>query len=103
MTGLSRRQAMLLAHLLDADGAVVPYAELGDVVGTSGVADDVAIRLYVFRLRQLGLRCVETVAARGCRLTAVPPDWTLETVLAVLDAMRRDAAEPTVLEWRKAS
>jgi hypothetical protein len=87
---LSRRQAMLLAALLDADGAVVPYAVLGDLVGASGAYDNAALRTYVRRLEALDLDCVEVVKGRGLRLTTVPPDWTLETVLVMLDALRRD-------------
>ena len=102
MRTLSRRQAMLLAALLDADGAVVSYAVLGDVVGTLGVNDQFSVRQYVHRLRQRGIRCVEVVDGRGCRLTTIPPDWALEDVLAMLDAMRRAETAPLTI-WRMAS
>lgn len=102
MSHLTRCQASLLAALLDADGALMPYAELGDVVGSLGVNDSVTVRSHVLRIRRQGIACIEVVTGRGCRLTAVPPDWTLETVLAVLDAMRRDGYGRRVL-LRRAS
>jgi hypothetical protein len=100
---LSRRQAALLAALLDADGEMLTYAELGATVGTRGVNDTNAICQYVHRLRALGLACVEVVAGRGLRLVDIPPDWTLESVLAMLDAMRRYGYEQPVLKWSRAA
>src|SRR5688572_18040311 len=102
MSGLSRQQARLLAVLLDADGALVPYAALGDVLGSSGVNDASVCRLYVWRLRAKGVGCVAVVNGLGLRMTQLPPDWTLETVLWALDALRRDDEIP-VLVWRWAS
>src|SRR4051812_16517837 len=96
---LSRRQAALLAALLDADGELLTYAALGDVVGSAGVNDKDVIRRYVQRLRELGLTCIAVVDGVGCRLTDVPPDWTLESVLAMLDAMRRYGHEQPILKW----
>ena len=99
MSDLTRRQAALLAALLDADGDVVPYWELGAVVGSAGVNDAPVIRRYVRRLQDLGVRCVQIVPRRGCRLTEVPPDWTLDAVLAMLDTMRRDGFCQPVWQW----
>lgn len=90
MTHLTRCQAMLLAALLDADGRVVSYAALGEAVGAWSVNEVYVVRQHVNRLRRKGVACIETVPRRGCRLTAVPPDWTLETVLAMVDVLRRD-------------
>jgi len=87
---LSRRQLMLLAALLDADGSVVRYCELGDVVGTSGVDDSEALRAYASRLRLLGVECIETVVGRGFRMTCLPPDWALDEILMALDQMRAE-------------
>lgn len=101
--GSIRRQVALVAALLDADGGLLSYVELGDVVGSAGVNDCKVIRQYVNRLRALGVDCIEVVKGRGCRLTGLPPDWMLEDVLAVLDEMRRDGWGQPVLMWRKAS
>jgi hypothetical protein len=103
MNGLSRRQAALLAALLDADGATVPYPELGDVVGAAGVNVPLVISQYVNRLRRLGVGCVVVVPGVGLRLAGLPPDWALEDVLALLDEMRRDGFEQPVLRWGRAS
>jgi len=102
MSGMTRRQAAMLAALLDADGELLTYAELGAVVGSAGVSDQAVIRRYVQRLRGAGVHCVEVVNGRGCRLTRVPPDWTLESVLALLDEMRRYGFKQPVLMWRVA-
>lgn len=102
MSVLTGRQARLLAGLLEADGAVVSYARLGDAIGSAGVNDNRVVRQYVERLRRLGLNCIEVVPGRGCRLTSLPPDWTLDSVLAVLDAMRRDGLlVRAAMTWRK--
>lgn len=102
MSGLSRRQAALLAALLDADGRVVSYGALGDVVGSSGVNDRATLQQYAFRIRRLGILGIEAVANRGYRLTSIPPDWALETVLTMLDVLRRDEREMPLV-WRRAS
>lgn len=99
MSRLSLPQARILAVLLDADGATVSYAALGAVVGTSGVNEYKAIRSYAERLRERVGPCVEVVPRRGLRLTAVPPDWTLDTVLWVLDDMRRTGQYVPVRYW----
>lgn len=100
---LSRRQAAMLAVLLDADGEMLTYAELGDVVGSAGVNDWDVVRRYVQRLRELGVTCIEVERGIGCRLTGVPPDWTLDVVLAMLDEMRRYGFEQPVLRWWRAA
>lgn len=100
--GSIRRQIALVAALLDADGAVVPYDVLGDVVGANAVNVVPTIRQYVHRLRCRGVE-IQVVRRRGCRLLRVPPDAMLEDVLAVLDAMRRDGWSMPVLMWRRAS
>ena len=95
------RQAAILAMLLDADGAVVSYAELGELIGSSGINDSKVIRQYVTRLRQQGVLGVEVVTGRGCRLRALPPDSMLDDVLTMLDVIRREGyARPVV--WRVA-
>lgn len=102
MNHFTRPQAKLLAVLLDANGAVVPYPVLGDTVESFGVDDKAVIRQYVHRLRALGVDCVEVVRGRGCRLTAVPPDWTLDDVLRELDALREGWAVPALV-WRRSA
>lgn len=99
---ITRQQAALLALLLDADGATVPYADLGDVTGSSGVNDPEVIRQYAQRLRRVGVLCVDVVAGVGCRMVGLPPDEILEDVLTMLDVIRRDGfALPAT--WGKAS
>ena len=103
-TGSSiRRQFSLLAALLDADGALVTYADLGDVVGSGGVNDAAVIRGYAQRLRTLGITGIETVEGRGLRLTKLPPDWALETVLTMLDVLRSEGYLLPALPLRRAS
>lgn len=87
---LSRRQALLLAALLDADGAPVRYRDMGDVVGTSGVDDAEALRSYAARLRMLGVDCIETVPGCGFRMRCLPPDWALADILLMLDVLRAE-------------
>lgn len=85
----TREQWALLALLLDADGAVVPYAVLGDLIGANGVNDSKAIRQYVRRFERRGIRCVAVVPGRGCRMVGLPPDDVLDDVLTMLDVIRR--------------
>jgi DNA-binding winged helix-turn-helix (wHTH) protein len=99
---LSRRQAALLAALLDADGDVVRYCVMGDVVGTNGVDDPEALRAYASRLRRKGVDCFETVPERGFRMTTLPPDWALPDILAMLDVLRAGGYDSPV-EWEMAS
>lgn len=103
MSSLSRRQSMILATLLVADGEVVSYGDLCDVVGTPGWNESEVIRQYAARIRALGIDCVETVTRRWLRLTGVPPDWALPDILGVLDSMRRQGIEIPEHSWRKAS
>lgn len=94
------RQTALVAALLDADGALVPYDVLGDVVGANAVNVVPCVRQYVHRLRERGVE-IQTVRWRGCRLLRIPPDDMLEDVLAVLDLMRRDGWGLPVLVKRR--
>lgn len=98
--GSIRRQTALVAALLDADGAVVSYDILGDVVGANCVNVVPTVRQYVHRLRRRGV-AIQTVTGRGCRLLRIPPDEMLEDVLAVLDQMRRDGWGMPVLMRRR--
>lgn len=100
--GSIRRQVALVAALLDADGALVPYAVLGDVVGAACVNVVPTVRQYVQRLRRRGVE-IQTVRGRGCRLLRVPPDDMLDDVLAVLDASRRDGWGLPVLQWGRSA
>lgn len=102
MIGLSRRQAALVAVLLDADKHGVSHVVLGDAVGANGVNCVAVIRLYVHRLRRRGVRGIEAVPGYGYRLTKLPPDWALEDVLAMLDVLRREEREMPMV-WRRAS
>ena len=96
---VTRQQAALLALLLDADGATVPYADLGDVTGSAGTNDPKVIRQFLWRLRRAGVLCVDVVAGVGCRMVGLPPDEILGDVLTVLDALRRDGwMRPAALE-----
>lgn len=99
---VSGQQARFLAVLIDADGAVVSYAVLGDAVGACGVNDRAVLKQYGQRLQERGVGGVEHVRGRGYRMTRIPPDWALDDVLAVLDQMRR-AGELPAARWRRAS
>lgn len=101
---VTQREAALLACLMEADGAVVTYADLGQVVGSAGVNDRFCIHQYLHRMRMTGIDCVETVAGRGLRMTEIPPDWALEDVLAVLRSMQEIGIQyPQITRWRWAS
>lgn len=96
----SAAQWALLAALLAADGDVVRYDDLGDLIGAYGVNVQKVVRQHALRLRARGFLCIEIVPRRGCRLRALPPDAVLEDVLAMLDVIRRDGyAVPAI--WRR--
>lgn len=101
---VTQREAALLAALMDADGEIVTYADLGWMLGSDGVNDRACIWTYASRLRLLGVQGIETVNGRGLRMTQVPPDWALEDVLAVLRTMQEiGLRHPQITRWRWAS
>lgn len=103
MTHLSRRQAAILAALLDADGATVDCADLAVVAGSFGVNDGAVLRGYAARLRRRGVDGIASDCRSGWRMTKLPPDWALDDVLRALDELRADGSLPSAATWRRAS
>lgn len=101
---VTQREAAILARLMAANGGVVTYADLGQVVGSAVVNDRFCIQQYLHRMRLAGIDCVETVNRVGLRMTEIPPDWALEDVLAVLRSMQEIGLKhPQITRWRWAS
>lgn len=95
---LTNGQARLLAVLMLADGRRVDPDDLAYRVGYRGSGRHRSLRMAALRLRNLGVRCVD-VGGRpdvpsgkpvGMRLTDLPPDWTLEDVLAAIHRIQRE-------------
>ncbi len=111
---LTASQARLLAVLLDADGGPVQAPALMRIaVGQRWMlagmrtpsGDGEALLSMARRLERAGVDCLLVegpIHRRTARLTALPPDWALDQIIATLDGLRRASDLPTSRNLRTA-